>query len=322
MSILNIDDDKLDLITQRLKLTKELQDINGLYSSHIEFNTSKDIYVDEDGIIHCNTGSVIIADCDPIFKDSVNKNILTGIKCDKFTIERSHGIIDPTSVTPNIYCNAFNTETYVGVEFKDINITISSNSQGRTATVIFDNPQNIKFNNTNIYFDNAKHGKDTIYVRGDKFFNLSGLTSNASTFVQYTLDDLPKELMSLFKPGPCKIYDRQKGVETEIIIKDLKKAVSIANNLKRYDLLDHILKVKQNVKFSDIIHSENLPNLNTYKIGGNNVILLFCKEEAMSQISRSGERIPKININGRGRITNEDYYQKTQDGWYVIWIKR
>lgn len=319
MSILDLDDNKLNEITQRLKLTKELQDIN---SSHIEFITSKDIYVDEDGIINCKTGAVIIADCDPVFKDLVNKNILTGIKCDKFTIERSRGIIDPAAVTPNIYCNVFNTETYIDVEFKDINITIDSNSQGRAATVIFDNPQNIKFNNTNIYFDNAKCNKDVIYVRGDKFFNLSGLVSNASKFVQYTLSDLPKKFMDLFEPGPCKIYDRQKGVETEIIIKDLKKAVSVANNLKRYNLLDHILKVKPNVKLSDIIHSENLPNLNTYKIGGNNVILMFCKEEAVDQISCDGARIPNININGKNQITNEDYYQKTKDGWYVIWIKR
>ena len=251
--------------------------------------------------------------------DLTQYKTLKGIQCNPLVIS-DFPTIDPSVITSNI--SAFtivirkcHTIKNINIEIDDRNFTPNSMKRGFT---IHYGP-NFSFDNVNLHFDCTNNNRKSIYYREDRcFMDLRGLRSNTEKFVQYTLGKFPRELMKLFKSDwECTVYDREKGADVMIPIKNLEKAVAIANNQRRYVLHSHILDIKPNVKFGDLINTKDNPDLARYDVQNNNVKLSFIKEDIYNIFNKEFD----YHL-GLARTPEEKlFFPKTADGWFVIWYK-
>lgn len=321
MSILDLDNDnELDLRGLRVATNAELSQKTGALWGYLDNPETTDAIITDEGDLKFS-GSCEIRAENPIMQTLQDEGVIQSLSCTRANFAEMK-YVTPTEVTSKVTCgDMFITKTY-GI--KDINILIDGsincssryNRTGNSHGIKFQYCFNgLKFDNVNIEFTRTQ--ENLIYANIDDFVDLKGLSSNVEIYKQYTLRDFPEEFMKLFVTGPCKIHDIKKGADVDMPVKNLKKAVAIANNSKRYRLQDHILQVKQGAKFSDLIPTGILKDLQCYQIKNNNVTLMFAKEGSQWAKPWSFSRYPQ---QSKFRDIDE-MYPKTADGWYVIWME-
>jgi hypothetical protein len=179
----------------------------------------------------------------------------------------------------------------------------------------------VKFEDTEINFDPLVE-YDKRFIRFSSYSQqpsgLKGLCSNCKKIEIYTLDDFPSELWNIFEPHDCLIYDTERHCEVRIPIKTMKKAIAIANNSKRYNLREHILKIKDGARLADILAVKNFPELEVFIIENNNVQLTFVNSALKKDFAVNYARIPVENLTKPAK----EAYSQTTDGWYVVMSNR
>lgn len=251
--------------------------------------------------------------------DLTQYKALKGIQCNPLVIS-NFSTIDPSVITSNISAftidiNKCHIIKNVDIEISDMRFTKNSMKKG----ILIRYSPDFLFDNVNLHFDCTNYNRKAIHYREDRcFMDLSGLRSNMGRFVQYTLNKFPKELMKLFKTDwECTVYDRTKGMDVMIPIKTLEKAVAIANNQRRYVLHSHILDIKPNTKFGDLINIRDNPDLARYDIYNNNVKLSFIREDIFNIFNKEFD----YHLGLARTPEEKNIFPKTDDGWLVIWYK-
>lgn len=324
MSILDWDDDILDVQGTRAALNTDLQNKETPLGKALTYpESSKALINPATGILqfegsaefrgHHDTFSTILAD-----------GTIAGVHCSRINIAEME-CASPSDVPVTIRCtDAFITKCS-GMKNLTFNLYGNDNTQQaiRNSRQInhsmrfqwcFNHNKNF-FENVTVNYNSCK--ENLMWMSIDGLINFGGLNSNVEVIRQYTLSDFPNEFMDLFETGwSCKIYDVQKRAMVDIPVKNIKKAVAIANNPKRYRLFDRILKVKEGATLDKVLHIKHLTDLQCFSIENNNVTLMFAKEGSQFAKPWSFSR----TSDNRNPNSLDDMYDKTSDGWYVIFL--
>lgn len=335
MTILEWDNEELDVRGTRVALNAEMSEKTGELYNAINSPESTACVIDEDGVLRFKASCQL----DGQYHDSTvlgrltKEGILTGVHATRINIQNI-AEVTPETLPANYFC----ADVYfskVGV-LRDLNIQVSGSIEGpRTVKNYVRNEGNavhfqwcfdgVKFENTTITFERVEGKNRVIRLNIDKHMNLSGLHSNVTHLSQYTLSDFPEELEDLFEMGSeCEVYDENTRQTKTIKVKTLNKAIAIANNDRRYSLRSHILPLSKNANVTELFHIEDLPELEEITISNNNVKLHLVKIGTESDRFYNWSRCPNWNnhgVLGYNRLSTSEMYQKTNDGWLVIWTK-
>lgn len=264
------------------------------------------------------------------FTELQSEGLVNSIKCSELHLGH-FPLVDPSVTTSKILTAQLFIDGCTLI--KDVDIVVDkkcdstrhTQTPSRAAVVMAGFGKKCSFDNASIMFYNQEYDP-LIRCEGSRFFDLNGLKSNVKIYHQYTLDDFPSEIMKIFQSDwSCEIYDVNKGADVKIPVKNMKKAVAIANNHKRYKLKNHILDLRHGAKFSDIVSTKLLPDLIKYTIKNSNVALNFIKENSKYCFSYSGSFIRCPQDSQPNAHSTQNYmdrsFPKTADGWYVVWQK-
>lgn len=353
MTILDIDNTELDLKGQRIALNLDIQNAKTFEASPL-FRTfgskhhRRDLFryelmLDENGIMYCN--DLMTFHTNDFNKEEgsllyqlVADGVIDQIKAPAFRIDQR------SSVDSRFLTNCITTEdlkvdgakTISGITFHIAPVSEhiyhicdghSTNRQHScTKAALFDFSKPI-FENCKILFETDVLYKPIRFHSSQEPSHLKGLKSNCSEICIYTLDDFPEEVWTLFDDKHiCTIYDGEKGMNVEMPIRTMKKAIAVANNKDRYKLKDHILKLRDGAKLGDVLPLENFENLNKFIIENNNVSLIFMKAGHPLTLPINYSREPEDLLNTSGcdhtKEMMDQMYIQTADGWYVVLAKR
>jgi len=324
MSLLGINNTSdLDKINQRIMFNASLRDKSTAIS---KFFHNRAISLLDNGHIFCqeaasNTDSALMlmgGETEGLaeVKEYVSKGIIDGYEGASMAIERMD--MDGDEMGHNIDTSRVRFSQVSKIA--NLNIYIRKNTMYKIQSIVsfhlcqMRGP--INFENVNIDFGAGTERK--LAFNEDGFINFGGLTSNAAIIRQYTLNNFPQEFMQLFEAGTCQVRDTKKQEVVDMKVKDLAKAIAIINNDKRYKLLDFVLKLKKGAHLDQIFDFSGLSEIECFIIENNNIQLMFVKEGSSYSQPYSFSRYPE----GKRAGDMNDMYQKTEDGWYVIWGKK
>ena len=357
MSILDWDNDILDVQGTRIALNTDLQNKETPIGKALAYSDSSKVLIDPaTGILQFGNpagyhGPAEFRGHHDAFSAILADGTITGVQCSILNITEMK-YVSPSDVPTHICCtDALITECS---GMKDLTFNIYSNyNYGNDNTqqaihnsyrhdmrfqwrqecrdwptkwrqvrhamrfLLYSNHNKNFFENVTVNYNNCK--ENLLWINIDDFglIDFGGLNSNVEVIQMYTPTVFPEEFMDLFETGwSCKIYDVQKRAEVDMPVKNIKKAVAIANNPKRYRLLNRILKVKEGASLDKILHIKHLTDLQCFSIENNNVTLMFAKEG--SQFAKPWS-FSRTNGN-RNSNSIDDMYDKTADGWYVIFL--
>lgn len=192
-------------------------------------------------------------------------------------------VLDEKYICKNISAEKIIFDLRGTYEFKNININITDKHVDGTNRISILDPigrESIHFENINI---NAELPWMFIYMNTEnlpQFKNvyINGCKNTILKIYSINLGDknnsITDKINSLLDLGyKSEIFDNKKS---EIIYKksDIKSAMAIINNDRRYDIKSCLFKAKRNAKLSDII--SNIPkNINSISIYNNNCNITF-----------------------------------------------
>jgi hypothetical protein len=238
-----------------------------------------------------------------------------------------------------IWCSTINlVDTQI---LSDITFHVISNnphtkfkSPKKITRIIFDSDLSkpTRFSNVKIICDEPNFS--TLNFHTQILNNLNGLESNAHTILFHDTmmfyDEKDCDIISsLFDwSWECPVFDNSKKTMAKYPVKNLKKLVAIANNPKRYNPHDFIVKLNPGTRLSNVFNIGGFPELECISIHSNNVEIRFIKEGSMkvpslyywmSKPMWVWDKKRNAILDGlRGDAKMEKVgVPKTEDGWYV-----
>lgn len=293
-------------------------------------NEHKDIkpMIEEDGTLRLDGHVNLYGHTNNCMAEYQRDGYINSIHCQLFST-RHVNEVDEKVVTPYVRCNDAEIQTCRVV--RNVHFVIDGSDNRATYrfggrlrqiarhTITFSCLwSGFHFENTEIEFQNMENSAEIRWY-DDDLPQLAGLKSNCNVLNQHTNGDFPDEYFQLFDPDhKCTVVDTEKGCQTVIPIKSIKKVVSVANNDKRYQLIDHLIKLRNNAKLSDILNIEGLPQLGQVIVRNNNVALRFVHEDGPFASLHHFSRVPHTLSKN---ASMDELYPKTADGWYVMMTK-
>ena len=357
MTILDIDNDELDLRSQRMALNLDIQNDMTFESSplfrtfgskrHRQDLPNYEIVLDDNGVLYCNDLIMFHTndfnkDEDSILYQLVADGVISQIKSPAFRIDRRSSVdskyLTDCITTEDLKIDGAKTISNITFRIAPVAESAYHTCDEHNANFSWNGRHNCtkaaKFGSSNPIFENCRIQFETNVVYKPIQFHglqepshLKGLKSNCSEIYIHTPVDFPEEIWTLFdNKHVCAVYDGEKGINTEIPIKTMKKAIAVANNMDRYKLKDHILKLKDGAKLGDVLPLENFENLNKFIIGNNNVLLTFMKVGHPLTLPLNYSREPEGLLGTSECVQTQEMmdkmYIQTADGWYVAISKR
>lgn len=357
MSILDWDNDILDVQGTRIALNTDLQNKETPIGKALTYSDSSKVLIDPaTGILQFGNPTGLYGPAEfrghhDAFSAILADGTITGAQCSTLDITEME-YVSPSDVPAHICCTDALIKECSGM--KDLTFNIYSNYDygndntqqathnsyrhdmrfqwrrisGHCPTkqrrvrhamrfLLYSNHNKNFFENVTVNYNNCKENLLWITIDGFGLIDFGGLNSNVEVIQMYTPTVFPEEFMDLFETEwICKVYDTSHLTEVDIPVKNIKKAVAIANNPKRYVLFNRILKVKEGASLDKILHINHLTNLQCFSVENKNVTLMFAKEG--SQFAKPWS-FSRTNSN-RNSNSIDDMYDKTADGWYVIFL--